>query len=128
MTRIVTTSYRCLMIPALCGLLAFAATAAETFDGSYTGKRVLTKSSSPQCEPSEEVSVTIDGNALTFTNSALSKFGIGFYPHQDGSFGSISASGGGSVLIRGRIVGGVLDADVTNGPCQHHWHLTKRPP
>jgi hypothetical protein len=31
------------------------------------------------------------------------------------------------VLIHGRIVGNVLDAHVTNGPCEHHWHLTKKP-
>jgi hypothetical protein len=71
------------MVSALCGLLLVAVaepavTAAVTFDGSYTSKRVLMKSSSPQCVPSEDVSVTIDGNALTFTDGALSNFGIGF--------------------------------------------------
>jgi hypothetical protein len=131
MTRIVTMHPRGLLVSALCGLLVLAVAdpavgAAETFDGSYTGKRVLTHSTTPQCVSSEDVSVTINGNVLKFTNSALHDFGIGFYPHPDGSFGLISAAiGGAAVLIRGRIVGGVLDADVTNGPCQHHWHLMK---
>jgi hypothetical protein len=33
---------------------------------------------------------------------------------------------GGVVDIRGRIVGNVLDADVINVPCVHHWHLEKK--
>lgn len=36
--------------------------------------------------------------------------------------------GGASELIQGRIVGDVLEADVSNGPCEHHWRLTKNPP
>ena len=27
------------------------------------------------------------------------------------------------MLIQGRVVGDVLEADVTNGPCEHHWYL-----
>jgi hypothetical protein len=77
----------------------------------------------PECVPSEDVSVTIQDNVLTFSDSALRNFSIGFDPHPDGSFGLIStAISGGSVLIQGRIVGNVLDADVTSGPCEHHWH------
>jgi hypothetical protein len=92
----------------------------------YTGKRELTKGSAERCVASEDVSVTINGGALTFTDSALRDFSIGFNPHEDGSFGLISAAiGGTAALIQGRIVGGVLDADVTDGPCEHHWHLTK---
>jgi hypothetical protein len=56
-------------------------------------------------------------------------FSIGFDPRPDGSFGLIStAIGGASVFIEGRVVAGVLEADVTDGPCEHHWHLTKKPP
>jgi len=118
------------VIAGICGLAAAAsALGADTFDGVYTGKRVLTKALSLNCEPSDDVSVTIQGGAVTFTNSVLRDFSITFNLHQDGSFGLVSAViTGNAVQIRGRIVGGVLDADVTNGPCQHHWHLTKSPP
>jgi hypothetical protein len=128
---IVTTHYPySLMIAGIFGLLAAAGPTlgADTFDGTYTGKRVLTEGSPRQCIPSENVSVTINGEVLRFTDSALHNYAIGFAPHPDGSFGSISTgNGGGAALIRGRIVGSVLDADVTNGPCEHHWHLTKVP-
>jgi hypothetical protein len=116
---------------ALIGLtLAEPALSAENaFDGAYTGKRVLTKGSSTACPSEENVSVIIQGGVLTFTNSALRSYSIGFDPRQDGSFGEISTGRGGTgVLIAGHIVGGVLDADVTNGPCEHHWHLTKALP
>jgi hypothetical protein len=103
-----------------------APAAANTFDGVYTGKRMLTKGSGPACPTEENVSVTIHGETLKFTNSAQHNFVIGFEPHSDGSFRNISAdAGGGSVLIQGRIAANVLDADVVNGPCEHHGHLTK---
>jgi hypothetical protein len=115
----------------ICGLIGLAAAGptlgVDTFDGAYTGKRVLTKGSNPSCVTSDDVSVTIRGGALTFSHSKLRNFSIGFDPHQDGSFRMMSAIGGAAALIQGRIVAGVLDADVTNGPCEHHWHLTKNP-
>jgi hypothetical protein len=119
---------RCLVIAGICGLAAAApALGADTFDGVYTGTRVLTKGVE-QCVASEDVSATIHGGALTFTDSALRGYSIGFDPRHDGSFDLISTGiSGGGVLISGRIVGGVLDADVTNGPCEYHWHLTKNP-
>ena len=58
------------------------------FDGVYTGKRSLTKgTASPNCPAVEDVSVTIHGETLTFTNDALKEFTMPFYPRQDGSFG-----------------------------------------
>jgi hypothetical protein len=118
------------VIAGICGLAAAAsALGADTFDGAYTGKRVLTKGSGPACPTDDDVSVTIHGGALTFTDSALHDYSIGFDPRPDGSFILISTGlRGAGVLIQGRIVGDVLDADVTNGPCEHHWHLTKPPP
>jgi hypothetical protein len=121
--RIVTSTLLCMV-----GLAVVepALRAENEFDGVYTGKRVLTKGSGPTCPTEEDVSVTIYGATLTFTNSALRNFAMGFVPPPDGSFGEIYTDiGGASVLIRGRIVGDVLDADVSDGPCEHHWHLTR---
>jgi hypothetical protein len=100
---------------------------ADSFNGTYTGKRVLTKGDPAACAPREDsVSVTIGDGALTFTNSALKNYAIGFDPRPDGSFHQLSVElDGGVVDIRGRIVGNALDADVTNVPCVHHWHLEK---
>jgi hypothetical protein len=101
--------------------------AEDTFDGVYTGKRVLTKDSGSGCPAEDEVSVTIHGKMLTFTNSRLQNFLIAFNPHQDGSFLEIyvDPSDDDTVTVQGRIAGGFLDADVTNPPCEHHWHLKK---
>ena len=49
--------------------------AEHTFDGTYSGQRVLTKGS---CAAADDVSVIIHGETLTFTNSALKKFVVGF--------------------------------------------------
>ena len=99
----------------------------HTFDGVYTGKRSLTKGAvGPNCPAEEDVSVTIHGETLSFTNSALRKFVIGFDPHQDGSFHEIyTDEGGATVNIVGHLAGDVLEADVTNSPCEQHWHLKK---
>jgi hypothetical protein len=110
----------------ICLAVAGPVAAEDMFDGVYTGKRVLTKGSGSQCPGEDNVSVTIHGETLTFTNSALKKFLISFYPHQDGSFSQISVDvDGDTVTIHGRITGSVLDADVTNPPCEYHWHLKK---
>jgi hypothetical protein len=29
------------------------------------------------------------------------------------------------VRIRGRVIGDVIEADVTNPPCEHHWRVTR---
>ena len=105
MTRIVTSTYRykrpswessskltqCLVIFGMSGMIGLAIvgpalSAENAFDGVYTGKRVLTKGSGPACPTEEDVSVTIYGATLTFTNSALRNFAMGFAPHPDGSF------------------------------------------
>jgi hypothetical protein len=134
---IVASHYRCkqhLVFWGICALIGLAVaepalSAENAFDGTYTGKRVPTKGSSSACGAEEDVSVTIHDGALTFTDKAFRNFSIGFDPKQDGSFGEISTGmGGAAVVIEGRIVARVLDADVTNGSCEHHWHLTKTPP
>jgi hypothetical protein len=144
MTRIVTTHHRhkrppgCwhLMVLGLCVMIGLAvmdpALGAENkFDGVYTGKRVLTKGSNQRCPTEDDVSVTIRGEALTFTNSRLHNMSIGFEPHPDGSFDEISSTGdeGASVSIQGRIVGDAIEADVADSVCEHHWHVVRnRPP
>jgi hypothetical protein len=120
---------RRLAISGICGMVCLVAPvlgAEHKFDGAYTGKRSLVKGSGPLCPAEEDVSVTIHGQTLTFTNSALKKFTIGFYLNQDGSFSQIYVDeGGDTVNIHGHVIEGVLDADVTNPPCEHHWHLKK---
>src|SRR5262249_54792617 len=95
------------------------------------GNRPLTRCPnqlwSGRCPTQEDVSVTITDGILTFTNSALRNFAMGFEPHPDGSFSQMHVDIGGDVVdIRGRIVGDTLDADVANAPCEHHWHLQKK--
>jgi hypothetical protein len=103
--------------------------AEHTFDGTYSGQRVLTEGSpSPRCPAEEDVSVTIHGETLTFTNSAFKNFLQPFYPSQDGSFGQTYTDvGGAAVHYHGRIIGDVVDVDVDaiDPPCEHHWHLKK---
>jgi hypothetical protein len=100
--------------------------AEHTFDGVYSGKRVLTKGSDGTCPTQDDVSVIIHGETLAFTNSALKKFLITFYPSQDGSFGeTYTGEGGAAVRIGGRVVGDVIEADVNNPPCDYHWTLKK---
>ena len=98
------------------------------YDGVYTGKRSLTKgTASTTCPAEDDVSVTITGEAMTFTNSALKKFTQPFYPAPDGSFGETYTDGGGAVVhYHGRIVGDIIDADAENPPCEYHWHLKKQ--
>jgi hypothetical protein len=82
------------------------------------------------CPAEDDVSVTIHGDTLTFTDGTLKKWTQPFAPGQDGSFGqTYTGEGGDTVHYQGRIVGDVMDADVTNyatnPPCEHHWHLKK---
>jgi hypothetical protein len=114
----------------MCGMICLVAglalAAEHRFDGDYTRKRSLVKGSGPSCPAEEDVFVTIHGQTLTFTNSVFKKFAIGFYPRQDGSFGEIYVDeGGNAVKIRGRVIGDAVDADVSNPPCENHWHLKK---
>jgi hypothetical protein len=109
----------CLTVPAVA--------AVDTFDGVYAGTKVLTKGPSSGCPTTEDVSITITGSVLTFTDSELRSFPIDFEPRPDGSFDEISINlGGTTVDIHGRVTGSSLEADVINPPCVHHWHLEKK--
>jgi hypothetical protein len=106
---------------------ALGAEPEHKYDGVYTGKRSLTKgTASTTCPAEDDVSVTIHGEMLTFTNSALKNFTEPFDPGQDGSFGETYTDAGGAVVhYHGRIIGDVIEADVSNPPCEHHWYLKK---
>ena len=103
-----------------------AVAAGESFDGSYIGRRTLTKG--PAQRPTDEsVSVIIHGGVLIFTNSQLQNYAIAADIQPDGTFTDTHVDIGGDVVeIQGRITGGVLNADVSNPPCQHHWRLEKK--
>ena len=82
--------------------------AEHTYDGDYSGKRVLTKGSNPSCLAVDDVSVSIHDETVTFTNGALKKLVIGFFPRQDGSFHQThTEEGGDTVAIFGQIAGDV---------------------
>jgi hypothetical protein len=92
-------------ISAVIGLaVAGPALGADTYDGAYTGTRVLTKGPDGTCPATEDVSVTIHGETLTFTNSSLRNETIMFAPRQDGSFGEISAGTGGLPCSSGAVL------------------------
>jgi hypothetical protein len=123
---------RRVVVLGICGVIGLVAGipalgAEHIFDGVYFGKRVLTKgSASTTCPAEEDVSITIQGETLTFTNGVLKKFAEPFYPSPDGSFGQTHTDAGGAVVhYHGRIVGDVIEADVTNPPCDYHWNLKK---
>jgi hypothetical protein len=108
-------------------IAAVPALGADTFDGAYAGERFRTKGPDSTCYPVEEdVSVVVSSGKLSFSNSRLQNYGMGFYPRPDGSFNQVHVDVGGSFVdIRGHVIGDVLDADVTDGTCEYHWHLTK---
>ena len=91
---VAATSGLCL---AVAGISALGAE--HNFDGVYTGKRSLTKGSAgADCPAEDNVSVTIHGETLTFTNSALKKFTQPFHPGPDGSFGETYTDAGGAIV------------------------------
>ena len=101
--------------------------AEHKYDGVYTGNKLLIKGSGPKCSIEQDVSVTIRDQTLTFTDPNFPKFVfLEFYPRQDGSFDLVYVdAGGATVNIRGHVNGDIIDADVNNPPCEHHWHLKK---
>jgi hypothetical protein len=102
--------------------------AENPFDGTYTGERVLTAGDPAACVAMESVSIDIHGEQLTLTNNTVKDHAVGFFPRADGSFGELSATlGGNVVVIRGHVGDGVLDSDVISAHCTHHWHLKKQP-
>ena len=116
---------------ALVGPLAVPAALSDEpehkYDGDYKGKRSLTKgTASTTCPAEDDVSVTITGETLTFTSSAVKNYLMPFDPSSDGSFGQTHTDVGGGVFhYHGRIIADVMDATVENPHCEYHWHLKK---
>jgi hypothetical protein len=70
--RLAAASGLCL---AVAGIPALGAE--HNFDGVYIGKRSLTEGSAgPMCPAEDDVSVTIHGETMSFTDSALKNFAI----------------------------------------------------
>ena len=111
-----------------CIALVVPAFGAETsYDGTYTGERVLTKGDPAVCIAKDPVSVVVHGEMLTFSNSKAKDYTITFAPRTDGSFGQLSANISGLVVhLEGQFGAGVLDSDVSSAACKHHWHLEKQ--
>ena len=115
----------------ICGIclagLEPASAAAGMFDGVYTGEKVVTKGPASRCSAEADVTVTIKSGTLRFAvGSNRPSIVIRFEPRPDGSFRRLSGSVEGSAgIIKGRIVGDVVDADVVNARCEFHWHVTK---
>lgn len=107
--------------------------AGASFDGEYTGKRVLTKGPADACVAEENVSVIIENAALALAYRGWPAAGgyiayaTGFDPRPDGTFDIGHDDLPGSVVkIHGRVAGGVLNADVNDPPCEHHWEVKKK--
>jgi hypothetical protein len=119
--QLVVCSMACLAIAVPVAL------ADASFDGEYVGKRVLTNGPADVCPAEENISVTIQGNVLSFTNNAMKNYDLPFNPAPDGTFTVYYVDESGVLAkIQGRVVGGVLDADVNAPPCEHHWSLERK--
>jgi hypothetical protein len=74
----------------------------------------------------EAVVAELGGAFADRASHALRNYAIGFYPSPGGTFDGTHVEVGGDVCeVQGRIVRGVLDAEVDNPPCEHHWPLEK---
>ena len=101
--------------------------AGNSFDGTYTRERVLTKGDPAARVAKDSVSIVIHSDELTFTNSRGKDYALSFSPGPDGSFGQLSGDIGGDVVaIRGHVGAGVLDGDVISAHCTHHWYAEKQ--
>ena len=71
--------------------------------------------------------MTIHGETPTFTNSALKKYIMPFYPSPDGSFGETHTDeSGAEVHYHGRITGDVIEGDEESRDCDYHRSLKKQ--
>lgn len=118
----------------LCGMICIAVSAPSygaenTFDGVYTGKKVRQEGPPDSCVAEDDVSVTIAGEILTFTDSTTKNLKIDFHPKRDGSFmKAYDALSDKYLAVQGKITGDVLDAGVFNmyTKCGFHLRLTKQ--
>ena len=106
---------------------ALSAGPEHKYDGVYTGKKSLKKgTASANCPAEYDVSVTIIGETLKFTDNNVKDYTMSFHPGPNGSFGATHTGAGGSYFhYRGRIIGDDIDVDTDNRNCNYHWHLKK---
>jgi hypothetical protein len=120
------------MLPVMACIIIAGLTlgASNSYDGTYAGKRSLTDGNTPFCAGQENVTVTITGSTLKFTNSEWRDMPMRFNPRPNGAFGGSFEDPGGHVVdVSGEATGTAIDADVLNygNGCGHHWHLEKVP-
>ena len=82
-----------------CLALAAPASAENSFDGTYTGERVLTEGDPVICVAKDIVSATVNGDQRTFTTNVAKECALGFSPQADGSFPELSGNIGGALWI-----------------------------
>ena len=112
-----------------CLIVAYAALGAgNQFDGEYLGTEVLTSGSAPPCSPGGIVTFTVSSNNMKFVDSRSREFPLRFDPGPDGSFATAYQDTADSLVdVRGRVVGNVIDADISNygSGCSHHPRAVK---
>src|SRR5262245_41215873 len=126
MTRRRSASHKALLVAVMYGIIGVVVGGTGRGvenEGNCTGKRELMKGSEQICGPTEEnVSVSIRGNQLAFNRKGLQAT-ILFVPDPDGSFTGTfqDMAWEGTVLLRGRIVGNIIAADVRTQGCVYAW-------
>lgn len=100
---------------------------ADPLDGTYIGERVLIMGDPTGCVLKDPVSVTIKGNALTFSDSQTKGYTISITPDPDGFIGQLASDEAGKIVqLRGHLEKDELDGDVIGPICSHHWHLVRK--
>jgi hypothetical protein len=116
-----------------CNVVSTALAGGSSFDGSYSGEKVVTLGSQPVCGSNDALSITVADGAFEYSYLAvLSKMTIA----QDGTFKDKEVKGGGrsggqTLITTGTISKSVLQADFNvsdvRGPvCSYHWSLKKK--
>jgi hypothetical protein len=108
------------------GALGFAALAAGAFDGTYVGQAALMSGNNGSICKTFSASMTVTNDHLSYVHGggyAVFNADVG----ADGSFsGSAPLKGTRFVeMLKGKVTGGTIDADVGNPNCSFHLLLKK---
>jgi hypothetical protein len=113
--------------------LAFAAHAAGAFDGTYTGQAALVSGNNSSTCHTFSTSATVTNDHLTYVHGG-NRAVINADVAPDGSFSGSAminagrARGAGAPvaeILKGKVTGGTLEADVGNPACSYHLLLKK---